>query len=293
MKRAELSAHLGPLVIDEENDEGAKRFDNFMYSLMLARLGQSSSFDHQKSNLIGIAHALESKSSIPQVSARMDIIKEVQTEGFWSAGDLYAIETARRELRGLIKFLFDGGETQGKVYTLIHDVVISGKEGEGLNSDVFTFEDYRKRVNQYILQHEDTLAIHKLTHNIRLQPGDYQELERIFTEELGSKEDYEREYGDTPFGVLIRKVAKLDHEAALQAFSRFINDQGLNQKQIAFIYKIINHIEVNGYIDSLTDLTKPPFDRPVSFNKMFDAKTREGLLATIRNINENATKVDA
>ena len=40
----------------------------------------------------------------------------------------------------------------------------------------------------------------------------------LFTSELGSKEDYAREFKDTPFGLLVRKVAKLDHEAAMQAF---------------------------------------------------------------------------
>ena len=49
----------------------------------------------------------------------------------------------------------------------------------------------------------DTLAIHKLTHNIPLTDGDYQELERVLTSELGSRQDYEREFGDTPFGLLI------------------------------------------------------------------------------------------
>ena len=83
-------------------------------------------------------------------------------------------------------------------------------------------------------EHGNTLAIYKLTHNIPLAMGDYQELERVLTSELGSKEDYAREFGDTPFGLLIRKIAKLDHEAAMQAFSAFINDQSLNQKADCF-----------------------------------------------------------
>ena len=86
------------------------------------------------------------------------------------------------------------------------------------------------------------MVIHKLTHNIKLTNDDYQELERIFTSELGSKNDYEREFGDTPFGLLVRKIAKLDHEAAMQAFSKFINDESLNQRQIAFVHKIIYQI---------------------------------------------------
>ena len=57
----------------------------------------------------------------------------------------------------------------------------------------------------------NTLAIYKLKHNIALSPGDFNELERILTSELGTREDYVREYGDTPFGLMIRRIAKLDH----------------------------------------------------------------------------------
>ena len=142
-------------------------------------------------------------------------------------------------------------------------------------------------------EHGDILAIHKLTHNIPLSSADYTELERIFTNELGTKEDYQREYGDTPFGLLIRKIAKLDHEAAMSAFSKFINDESLNAKQIAFVNKIIHHIEENGYIESIAELQKPPFDKPVSFIKLFNAQTRESIVQTINNIKDNAVNVTA
>ena len=128
---------------------------------------------------------------------------------------------------------------------------------------------------------------------VRDRIGDYQELERVLTSELGSREDYVREFGDTPFGLLVRKIAKLDHDAAMQAFSAFINDQSLNQKQIAFVHKIINHIEQNGYMESVTELQKPPFDKPIGFVKLFDAKTRAALMATINQIRENADMIAA
>lgn len=113
------------------------------------------------------------------------------------------------------------------------------------------------------------------------------------TQELGSKEDYAREYGDSPFGLLIRKITKLDHGAAMQAFSSFINDQSLNQRQIEFVHKIINHIEQNGYMDSVTELQKPPFDKPLSFVKLFDAKTRSALMAAIKQVKDNAVVIAA
>lgn len=118
--------------------------------------------------------------------------------------------------------------------------------------------------------------------------GDYQELERVFTQELGSKEDYKREYGDTPFGLLIRQIAKLDHDAAMQAFSQFINDESLNQKQIAFVTKIISHVEQNGYMDTPAVLMKPPFDKPISFIRMFDKTTQGKIIGVINSIKDNA-----
>ena len=81
--------------------------------------------------------------------------------------------------------------------------------------------------------------------------GDYQELERVLTNELGSQEDYEREFGNTPFGLLVRKIAKLDHEAAMQAFSAFINDQSLDQKQIAFVSFLLRSFEKNVFSSSI------------------------------------------
>lgn len=77
----------------------------------------------------------------------------------------------------------------------------------------------------------------------------------------------------------------------MQAFSAFINDASLNQRQIAFVQKVINHVEQNGYMEDIMQLQKPPFDKPVSFIKLFDAKKRMGIMQTIKSITENATKI--
>ena len=169
-----LMREVAPLISLDDKDEAAKRFDNFVYGLVLCEL---------------------------------------------------------------VKFLVDGVEGQKPIYTALADPVLEQTEGKALDSG-YDFGEYRERVNRYIMEHRnDTLAIHKLTQNIPLSQGDYIELEHIFTSELGSKEDYAREFKDTPFGLLVCKVAKLDHEAAMQAFSKFINDESLNAKQIAFVQK--------------------------------------------------------
>ena len=44
--------------------------------------------------------------------------------------------------------------------------------------------------------------------------------------------------------------------AAMQAFSEFINAQSLNQRQINFVHKIINHMEQNGYMENVAVLAE-------------------------------------
>ena len=225
-----LMREVAPLISLDDKDEAAKRFDNFVYGLVLCEL---------------------------------------------------------------VKFLVDGVEGQKPIYTALADPVLEQTEGKALDSG-YDFGEYRERVNRYIMEHRnDTLAIHKLTQNIPLSQGDYIELEHIFTSELGSKEDYAREFRDTPFGLLVRKVAKLDHEAAMQAFSKFINDESLNAKQIAFVQKVIHYIEQNGYVESKAVLMKPPFDQPILFTRLFDDKMGGELMETIDAVRKNAVHVTA
>ena len=289
--KGELITHIAPLVYMDDKDEYAKRFDNFMYGLMIANIEAMAAFKHAKNQLCSIGAELEKKITIPQIKAKLPIIKEINSDEYWTANDILLFEKTRNELRDLMKFLVDG-VIKPVIITKLIDPIIDAKEGEKLDP-AYDFEDYKKKVNRYVNEHGNSIVIHKLTHNIPLTASDYAELERVLTEELGSKEDYEREYGDTPFGLLIRKIAKLDHDAVMEAFSAFINDASLNQKQITFVHKIINHVEQNGYMEDIKDLTKPPFDKPISFVKLFDVKTRTSLVQKINEIKENAINIIA
>ncbi|MCI9598627.1 MAG: DEAD/DEAH box helicase family protein [Firmicutes bacterium] len=290
--KKELTADLAPLVMMEDADEAAKRFDHFMYGLMLSSMENTTRFSQDQSQLRDMGEALEKRISIPQVKAKLEIIQRVNSNEFWEKKELLEFEKIRGSLRDSVKFLDDEDSKKKVIYTNLVDPAMQVREGDPLGP-AYDFEDYKKKVNRYVLENGDTLAIHKLTHNIPLTALDYKELERVLTEELGSKEDYQREYGDTPFGLLVRKIAKMDHEAAMRAFSKFINDQSLNQKQIAFIHRIIAYIEQNGYMDQIAALTKPPFDKPASFIKLFDAKTRAAIVDTINEVKENAIHIVA
>ena len=289
--KSELMQHIAPLVQMDEKDEFAKRFDNFMYGLMLANMEKMPSFKYAKKQLCDIAALLERKVSIPQVQAKLPVIQEIGTDAFWDANDILLFEKVRKELRDLIQFTVEASVGK-QIFTRLADPILARQEGNLLEA-AYDFEDYRAKVSRYVNEHGDTLAIYKLTHNVPLSSGDYQELSRVLTSELGSHEDYQREFGDTPFGLLIRKITKLDHDAAMEAFSKFINDQSLNQKQIAFVHKIINHVEQNGYMENVAVLAKPPFDKPLSFTKLFDKNTQKALMEAINQVRENAVTVVA
>lgn len=290
--RYELEKHIAALITTIDTDEFAKRFDNFMYCMMLANIDKLPTMNYLKNQLCLTVELLERKSTIPQIKQKLTLIKDIQTDTFWKNISILTMEKVRQELRDLMQFLVDGDGSKPKIFTRLDDPVLESKEGDALGI-AYDFEDYRKKVNRYVEEHKNDTVIYKLNHNIPLSKEDYAELERILTHELGDREDYKREYGDTPFGLLIRKIAKLDHESAMAAFSEFINDSSLNQKQIEFILKIINHIENNGYIEDIKILMKPPFDKPYSFIKMFDAKTRNTILKTIESIKNNALQVVA
>ena len=291
MDKYELTKYIAPLITTTDTDEYAKRFDNFMYGMMLANIEQLPTMGYMRQQLVLTAELLEKKSAIPQVQQKMALIQDVQTDVFWESISILTMEMVRKELRDLMQFL-RGGNPKPKIFTKLDDPVIDSQQGQALGPG-YDFEDYRRKVNRYIEDHKNDTVIYKLNHNQPLFKDDYDELERILTQELGDSEDYKREYGDTPFGLLVRKIAKLDHDSAMAAFSKFINDSSLNQKQIEFILKIINHIENNGYIEDVKILMKPPFDKPYSFVKMFDPQTRNAILQTIEDIKNNALNVVA
>ena len=286
----DLSRHIAPLIYMDDKDEYAKRFDNLMYGLIISQMETLPGFEKAKHQICTLMEALEQKATIPKIKEKLPLIRTVRTDEFWESNDILLFEKIRAELRDLIKLTVDEGEGKKPIMTCLVDPVLSRREGDILDA-AYDFEDYKLKVNRYIEQHKDHIAIWKLRNNMRLEAGDYKALESIFTKELGNKEDYKREFGDTPFGLLIRKIAKLEHEAAMKVFSKFINDEALNQQQIVFVKKIVDYVVQNGYIENVAELMKPPFDKPLSFVKLFDSRRQAELIKLVNEIRENAVEV--
>jgi type I restriction enzyme, R subunit len=259
-----------------------------MYGIMRAQLEGAKTFTRFKNATISKANILLKKATIPQVKVKVPILKEVIEDEFWDGSVIVGFERIRIELRELMKFAV--AEGRKIVYTNLEDAEVERSELKEFQLN-YDFEDYKLKVNKYIEENKNNIAIHKLRNNIPLNQTDYKTLERIFTGELGTKEDYEKNFHATPFGLLVRRIAKLEREAALKAFSSFINEQNLNANQIVFVNKVIDYIEQNGYVENVSELNRPPFDKPKSFVKLFDAEKQKKFIHIINGVKENATRV--
>lgn len=133
------------------------------------------------------------------------------------------------------------------------------------------------------------MAIYKLRNNKPLTKQDVEMLEAILWNELGSKAEYEKDFGDTPITKLVRSIVGLDRQAANEAFSEFLSKQRLNIQQAKFVELIIDYVVKNGTLDKKV-LQQEPFKTVGSIIEVFkdnmvDAKT---IIGIIDDINRNS-----
>lgn len=283
--KTQLIGKIAPLIMSEDSDEAAVSFDNFVYGMMLAKI-EKGNVQRYVSSLTGTAKKLLQKTTIPQIKEKTEMIKTMADKAFLNGADLLSLERIRMEIRPLIKFLIDSKNKI--VFTDLHDIRIETGNGESLPLPTSS-EEYKERVNSYILQHKDRLSIQKLIRNLPMTEADFKDLEHVFTGELGTKEDYQKAFQDKPLGLLVREIAKVDRTAAQKAFADFIADNSLTQQQIVFVERIIDYIVQNGYIKPAV-FNLPPFDRPQKLVTLFDAQKQEKLYKVIENVTNNAVK---
>lgn len=253
----DISMNLSKLPTPEGNDELARRFDYLILILQLCQLKGKDDTTHIN-RVVEISQALSKLSNVPVVAQQMPLILKVQETIYWNGRSLTTLEELRVALRDLVKFI--EYEKQEKVYTSFEDE---------LNGDKIQFRDvvqqyqnlkgYRDRVERYLRENKDHLVIYKITHNQPITKDELLQLESIlFDGNVGTKEEYVKEYGEQPLGKFIRSILGLDIEAANRAFADFINSPSLRADQMTFIQKIINYLTKNGVIEKRM-LFEPPF----------------------------------
>ncbi|MCI8723972.1 MAG: DEAD/DEAH box helicase family protein [Ruminococcus sp.] len=283
---SELKEHIAPLIVPGCEDELARRFDYLLLSMELSLL-QSKNMTRNMGVVMQTADQLSRLYTIPQVRAKQSVIERALSEEFWEHAGILDMELVREALRGLLKFIEK--QRTAIYYTDFEDHIIEEKEGGAIYIS-HDLKNYRKKVEYYLKEHKDHLAVYKLRRNKRLTAEEFAELERILWEELGTKEEYQKEYGETPVGRLVRKIVGVDREVVNAAFSAFMGEEKLNLNQMRFVRLMMDYITVNGNIEDNQVLMRDPFRSVGSITALFrdDLSVAQEIMKVAEDFRKNS-----
>ena len=279
-----MGQELAPLITPEEDDAKALRFDALMYGIELAYLA-GKKYAKARSDLFKKVSAVASVANIPEIMVQAELIDKILHTDYVETAGINEFEHIRENLRDLIKYI-----PVSKVHydTNFDDEILSvdWKESELENDDL---KNYKAKAEFYVRQHMDDAVIAKLKSNVPLTAEDVQALEKALWSEVGTKQDYEAEYGQKPLGEFVREIVGLDMNAAKEAFAQYLNDASLDSRQIYFVNQIVEYIVHNGMMKDLSVLQEAPFTDHGSIVEVFtDLTVWMGIRNTIEKINSNA-----
>ncbi len=279
-----MAEELAPLITPDFDEASAVRFDALMYGIELAYLA-GKKYSRARSDLYKKINGIASVANIPEIMAQSELINKILHTDYLESAGIDEFEHVRENLRDLMKYIPKIGV---KYITNFDDEILSVEwhESELENDDL---KNYKAKAEFYIRQHQNETAIAKLKSNIPLSEADIKSLERILWSEVGSKKDYETEYGEKPLGELVREIVGLDMSAAKAAFSEYLNDVSLDARQIYFVNQIIEYIVHNGIMKDMSVLQEAPFTDRGSIVEVFtDMSVWLGIRRVIEQINANA-----
>lgn len=279
-----MGEELAPLIIPDKDEPKAVRFDALMYGIELAYLA-GKPYSKAHSDLTKKINAVAGVANIPEIMAQADFLnKLIHTDYIANAG-INEFECIRKNLRDLIKYIPKGG---AKYTTNFIDDII-GKEIKPAEIENDDLKNYKMKAEYYVRQNQDQIAIKKLRTNLPLTKADIASLEKVLWSELGTKADYEAEYGQKPLGEFVRELVGLDMNAAKEAFADYLNDVNLDSRQIYFVNQIVEYIVHNGMMKDFSVLQEAPFTDQGSIVDVFtDMNTWFGIRKVIETINNNA-----
>ena len=279
-----MGQELAPLITPEEDDAKALRFDALMYGIELAYLA-GKKYGKARSDLMKKVSAVASVANIPEIMAQSELIDKILHTDYVENAGVNEFEYIRENLRDLMKYI---PKTVLRYDTNFDDEILSmdWNESELENDDL---KNYKAKAEFYVRQHMDNAAIAKLKSNVPFTAEDVQALEKILWSEVGTKADYEAEYGQKPLGEFVREIVGLDMNAAKEAFAQYLNDTTLDSRQIYFVNQIVEYIVHNGLMKDLSVLQESPFTDKGSVVEIFtDLTLWMRIRKTIEQVNANA-----
>ena len=248
--------NIGGLIPIDKDDEEAKKFDVVMLHIILAHIDTAVKAGQFRQVVVNVAALLEKKGTVPAVMARINTIRMVQTQQFWENESLDALEKVRKELRDLMHLLKEQRRNKTFVIDIEDDYTASTEETE-----VVIQTSYKQRVIDYLAANSDNATLRKIQHFEQLTPADIQELERIFFEELGTKEEYNALTDGRPYkknvAAFIRVINGIDRKKALQIYQQFVEGYNLTSEQERYLKNILDYVSMNGDIETRNFMEYP------------------------------------
>ena len=280
-----IADELVPLIIPDEDEVSAVRFDALMYGIELAYLA-GKKYTRAYGDLLSKVKAVSGVANIPEIMVQSELIDKILNTDYLERAGMDEFEHIRNNLRNLMKYI---PVSRSSVYNTNFDDEILSTEWKDSELDSDDLKNYKMKAEFYIRRHQDEEAIAKLKSNVPLNSDDISALEKILWSEVGSKEDYEAEYGQKPLGEFVREIVGLDMDAAKKAFSKYLDDTNLDSRQIYFVNQIVEYIVHNGVMKDMSVLQEPPFTDYGSIVDVFtDVSVWLGIRSIINEINANA-----
>ena len=275
---------LAPLIVPDDDDFKAVRFDALMYGIELAHLS-GKKYARAFGDLLKKVNAIAGIANIPEVMVQAELINKILRADYLRNAGIDEFEEIRANLRDLIKYI---PLSRLRFDTNFDDEILS-MEWNAADLENDDLNNYKAKAEFYIREHQNDEAIAKLKSNVPLTADDVGRLEEILWREIGSKEDYEEACGQKPLGVFVREIVGLDMTAAKEAFAVYLNDANLDARQIYFVNQIVEYIVHNGTMSDLSVLREPPFtDRGSIVDVFTDLSVWHGIRRVIEQVNANA-----
>jgi type I restriction enzyme R subunit len=259
-----LRNQMAPLMqwADIRGETPAYRFDVLISELQSALLKKSGRFDDFKSQL------LDQISRLPMhlnpVREKAEFIKSIKSAEFWAAVTIEKLETIRRELRGIIKYvakpvyepprpkfidLQDGQEKFQRLPTKLKFAEMPGyrKQVQAALLKVFDQNPTLKKIKAgEPVTEADLCALTSLV--LTQNPDVDQEILREFFEDTAE-----------PLDFAIRSIIGMEADTVNARFADFIfSYPSLTANQMSFLNLLKNHISRYGAIE-IENLYEPPF----------------------------------
>ena len=258
----EIKQHILPLLPPDDSAVKVKTFDLMMYVIedeVPKRMEADKDirkirhgFGNVGKKIDAMMAELSKLKTIPAIVQKEKLIHQMRNADLiFDNFSLELCEKVRLELRDLMNFLPNDSPV---IVIDKRDIVIDDTTG---NTGVVKEKTYAEKAQEYITKGCPALA--KIRNLDELTQAEKDELETMFKQRLGTEADYAAWSNGRPLLQYLRVQVGIADEAIATKFGSFLNEETLNEEQLAYMRQIIDYAKENGDIVTMDLQRVSPF----------------------------------